>query len=196
MCLDYPQCALITLPVPFAFSCFKLLCLALSCTVLIQRNLYFAFQPSPSDSYERHVTGESYNRFSAYSDSKLANVLFCNALSRRFIIAGSAATCNSLHPGVIRTPLAKHVKQFLLGSGGLREAIAPVSDFLESMMMMAPADGALTQIFLAAAQGLEGVNGKYFNPIAKEARPSALALDFSLQERLWAASERLVSSKV
>jgi len=44
----------------------------------------------------------SYSGARAYSQSKLANVLFTYELARR--LQASAVTANALHPGVVRTP--------------------------------------------------------------------------------------------
>ena len=41
----------------------------------------------------------------AYNQSKLANILFTRALAKRLV--GTKATVNVLHPGVIRTELAR-----------------------------------------------------------------------------------------
>ncbi len=57
--------------------------------------------------YERRA----YGRIEAYSQSKLANVLFTKELARR--LEGSGVTCYSLHPGVIDTELARHVEEWL-----------------------------------------------------------------------------------
>ena len=50
---------------------------------------------------------KDYNDWRMYGRSKLANILFANALQKRF--EGSNRTANSVHPGVIRTNLARHI---------------------------------------------------------------------------------------
>lgn len=54
---------------------------------------------------------KSYNRFYAYAQSKLANVLFTNELASR--LSDSGVTATSLHPGVVRTEINRHLGSFL-----------------------------------------------------------------------------------
>jgi NAD(P)-dependent dehydrogenase (short-subunit alcohol dehydrogenase family) len=49
-----------------------------------------------------------YDPIKAYSQSKLANVLFTKELARRN--EGSGVTAYALHPGVIHTELGRHLK--------------------------------------------------------------------------------------
>jgi len=113
---------------------------------------------------ERHYDGHS-----AYSLSKLCNVLFTYALARR--LAGSGATANVLHPGVISTNL-------------LRAGWGDWGGSLEK--------GAETPVFLAADEAVAGVTGQYFEDMRPT--PSAkLTYDEALQERLWAISEQAVA---
>lgn len=110
-----------------------------------------------------------YDGYGAYARSKLCNVLFAAELAER--LAGSGATANALHPGVVGTKL-------------LRAGFA----------MSGPdslAQGAVTSVFLAASPEVEGVTGKYF--VRRKAVPaSRQARDVTLRAGLWAASERLV----
>ena len=46
-----------------------------------------------------------YQPMKAYSQSKLANILFTNVLARR--LEGTGTTVNSLHPGIVRTELGR-----------------------------------------------------------------------------------------
>jgi retinol dehydrogenase-12 len=49
-----------------------------------------------------------YNPLNAYTQSKLANVLFTKELARK--TEGSGVTVYALHPGVINTELGRHIK--------------------------------------------------------------------------------------
>lgn len=53
---------------------------------------------------------QSYDSGKAYSQSKLANVLFTRELARR--LEGTHVTVNSLHPGIVHTELGRHMGMF------------------------------------------------------------------------------------
>ena len=112
----------------------------------------------------------------AYRQSKLANVLFTNALARR--LEGTGVTANSLHPGVVSTQLWRHMK-----SGAPSPA-----------RMINPMQGAGCSLFVATAGSLKTVTGKYFEK-SQERPPSQLAMDQTAQEKLWAVSEQLLEAK-
>jgi len=60
---------------------------------------------------------KSYNSYSAYSQSKLANVLFTRELAKR--LEGTGVTVNALHPGTVQTDLLRHYKFFSTTVGKL-----------------------------------------------------------------------------
>lgn len=112
----------------------------------------------------------SFDGYSAYAASKLANVLFSNALARR--LSPLPITSNSLHPGVITTKLLR--TGFNMNGASLQE-------------------GAETSVFLAVSPEVAKTSGAYFAsrlPIP----PAPIAHDTSLQDQLWDASERLTLS--
>jgi len=59
-----------------------------------------------------HFERRKYAATAAYNQSKLANVLFANALSRR--VERDGITVNSVHPGVVATELARDYPRFLV----------------------------------------------------------------------------------
>lgn len=121
-----------------------------------------------------------YGAWSAYGQSKIANILFARQLARRF--QGSKRTANALHPGVIATNLTRHMNPVLRGAWA---GISPL--FLKT-----PAQGAATQTFLAASPLAAGVTGEYFadcNP----ARARRDAHDDELAAKLWSKTEEIVA---
>jgi NAD(P)-dependent dehydrogenase (short-subunit alcohol dehydrogenase family) len=119
--------------------------------------------------YFDDLNGEkSYNSFSAYSFSKLANILFSNELAKR--MESSGITSNSLHPGTIDTNMLR----ISYGGGG-----------------RSVEEGAETPIYLATSNEVDGISGKYFSS-KREKLPSDLAQDEELQKNLWEISEDLV----
>ena len=120
----------------------------------------------------------SWSTWSAYSDSKLANVLFTHALARR--LEGSGVTANCLHPGAIRTRLGRGARlPVRLGWG------------VVSLFFASPERGAETIVHLATSPEGGEVSGGYFAD-SRRAIPKPEAVDDELAERLWRVSERLV----
>jgi NAD(P)-dependent dehydrogenase (short-subunit alcohol dehydrogenase family) len=119
-----------------------------------------------------------YGGIRAYSQSKLANVLFTYALARR--LEGSGVTANCLHPGGVATGFGQN------RPGALKLLLRLARPFL-----ITPEQGAATSIHLASSPQLEGASGQYFAK-CKPARSSAASHDETLQERLWALSLRQV----
>src|SRR5260221_5217675 len=119
-----------------------------------------------------------YRLMRAYSRSKLANVLFTRELARR--LKGSGVTVNALHPGAVASNIWS----------GAPKRIRPLL-WIAKRLMMTPAEGAKTILYLATSRDVEGTTGLYFERNrAKE--PSQLARDDAVANRLWKESERLV----
>ncbi len=106
----------------------------------------------------------TFSPYRAYAASKLANVLFSNALARR--LRADGVTSNALHPGVITTKLLK---------AGFNMSGASVQR------------GSETSVFLAVSPLVEGITGRYFSD-AREASPSSLSNDEAFQLGLWERS--------
>ena len=121
----------------------------------------------------------SYSGARAYSQSKLANVLFTYELANR--LQASAVTANALHPGVVRTSFGAE------DPGGVQRLFVP---FMRPFMK-APAQGAATSIHLASSPDLEQVTGRYFAN-SKPKRSSKRSYDEAAAARLWQVSADLV----
>ncbi len=121
---------------------------------------------------------KSYGGIRAYSQSKLANVLFTYALARR--LKGTGVTANCLHPGGVATGFGQNTL------GALKLLMRLARPFLISAE-----EGAATSIYLASSPDVEGASGRYFAK-CKPARSSAASHDEALQERLWALSLRQI----
>ncbi len=118
-----------------------------------------------------------YSGWSAYCQSKLANVLFTFELARR--LDGTGVTANCLHPGVVATNFATN------GPGFIRWVFKLLRPVLTT-----PADGARTTIHLATSGDVADVTGEYFER-CRVARASAEARNPDNARRLWEVSERL-----
>ena len=123
-----------------------------------------------------NLQGErSYKNFPMYAESKLDDVMFTYALSRR--LDGKGITVNSLHPGVVATEIWRQV---------------PFLDILSRWFMLSPEKGACTTIYLAASPDVARVTGKYFAK-CEPAKTTSLSRDEALQEKLWNVSVELTN---
>ena len=121
-----------------------------------------------------------YSGARAYSQSKLANVLFTYELARR--LQGSSVTANALHPGVVSTGVRRR---------GPRQRTQRLLVPFMRPFMKAPAQGAVTSIHLASAPQLEHVTGRYFAN-SKPKKSSKRSYDEAVAARLWQVSADLV----
>ncbi|KAG0460841.1 hypothetical protein HPP92_020778 [Vanilla planifolia] len=123
-----------------------------------------------------------YNDKKAYGQSKLANILHSNELSRRLQEEGAHVTVNSVHPGLIMTNLMRHSFHFM-----------KVVQLFTYICWKNVAQGAATTCFVALHPSLKGVTGKYFLD-CNEMQPSNLAGDQRIAKKLWEFSEKLIKS--
>ena len=120
----------------------------------------------------------SYSGQRAYSQSKLANVVFTYELARR--LEGTGVTATALHPGLVRTSFSAE------DPSRLSKVMIP----LLRPFMKAPARGAATSIYLASAPEAEGVTGRYFAN-RKPTTSSKASYDTAAAARLWQISADL-----
>ena len=120
--------------------------------------------------------------YRAYGRSKLCNVLFTYELARR--LEGSGVTVNALHPGLVRTNIARN-----------NGFLGRVANFFIGVRGVDAAKGAETLVFLAASPEVEGSTGKFF--VDCRAVPSSgLSYDEGLASGLWELSEGLTAPRL
>ncbi len=101
-------------------------------------------------------------------------------MNARRVDAG--VTVNSLHPGLIRTNLARNMKGPLMLALGL--VMLP--------FMISVAQGAATSCYVATSPEVDGITGRYFADCAL-AKSNPLAMERELAERLWSESATLTA---
>ena len=118
-----------------------------------------------------------YSARRAYTQSKLANLLFTYELARR--LEGTQVTANALHPGVV-------------ASGFARTYAGPMALFykLGGPFMLSPERGARTTTHLASSPDVEAKTGGYYVR-CRLSKSNAASHDEEGQRRLWAATEEL-----
>jgi NAD(P)-dependent dehydrogenase (short-subunit alcohol dehydrogenase family) len=135
-----------------------------------------------------HFERRPYDKFTAYGQSKTANILHALELDRRLAPAGIRAF--AIHPGAIMTELGRHLTADDMGrfDGAMEFKTVPC--------------GAATEVYAATAPELEGRGGLYLEDCQVSAlagsQPEGLlgvaphALDAEAARRLWTLSEELV----
>lgn len=127
-------------------------------------------------SAEARNAPDKYSSFTAYCDSKLANIMFTNELAHRLDLTNVTANC--LHPGMVDTGLVNP------GSSRLMKAMW----WAARPFMISPEKGAQTSIYLASSPDVEEVSGKYFKN-RKPTRSSGSSQSRAEAARLWRLSQ-------
>ncbi|QFU75789.1 SDR family NAD(P)-dependent oxidoreductase [Halioglobus maricola] len=118
----------------------------------------------------------------AYGRSKLANALFSLQLSQQ--LQGSGVTSNAIHPGLVKTNIARTAPTIIRRGFGL----------LGGLIAKTPAQGAATQLYVATAPALATVSGAYFedcNPV-NVSGPHHMT-DAKMAAELWAVTEEMTA---
>jgi NAD(P)-dependent dehydrogenase (short-subunit alcohol dehydrogenase family) len=134
-----------------------------------------------------NLSGQGWERQS-YGHSKLANGLFSLELSKR--LAGTKATSNSLHPGVVQTNIMRNLNFTPPAGAPPRQGGGGGGGGGGGFQFEPPAQGAATSCYLASSPALAGVTGEYFadcNP----AEQSDYQKDAAMAAKLWQVSEQL-----
>jgi NAD(P)-dependent dehydrogenase (short-subunit alcohol dehydrogenase family) len=136
-----------------------------------------------------------YNPWTAYGQSKTANLYTASELDRRYGKQGVHAW--SVHPGLISTGLMKFLDKETVQQWGKNPSVVNITKNTEQ--------GAATSVWAATAKALEGQDGKYLEDcqISKPAKSettlsdpgyAAHAYDEEKEGLLWEKSLELVKS--
>lgn len=137
-----------------------------------------AYAPPVGIDFDDLRWDRTYAPWAAYGQSKLANILFAKELARRL---PTGQTANALHPGVIQTPLWRHIP-------------GPAAERMKTTMTFKTIpQGAATQVFVAVHPDAAGTTGAYFAD-CEVREPTTLACDPDLGARLWQTTEALVNA--
>ncbi len=148
-----------------------------------------AHRSAPGINFDDPMFTNDYSPMTAYSQSKLANLMYGLELARRLEAAGSTVIAASCHPGYSATNLQS------TGPTGLFKMIYKVSN---KLMAQSSSAGAVPEVLAVA--GNEAKNGAYYGPTSfgdsrgpvGESRVSDAARDQEAAARLWALSENLL----
>ncbi len=138
---------------------------------------------------------DGYNRWRAYGQSKLANLVFAMDLQSLIRQAGLDMASIAAHPGVSNTNLTSAGND--LDSGWFGLVSKPFLALSDLLIAQDAEHGALPTLFAATEPGLTG--GEYIGPDGLRqyrgsptiVAPRRVALDSEVGDRLWKASTEL-----
>ena len=123
-----------------------------------------------------------FNVVKAYSQSKLANVLFTRELARR--VADRGITVNCCHPGAVATNIGID-----RNTGFGKTITGMLKPFFQT-----PEEGARTAIFLATDESVKNISGEYFYK-CRIAKSSKQSKNMKLAKKLYGFTVRLIKEK-
>lgn len=152
--------------------------------VVVVSSLGYQWAPAGGIEFDNLDGSRDYEPNKMYGQSKLANGLFSLELSRRLREAGSSATSNAVHPGIILTNLGRHFDPWKRTMGRL----------IGWTFMKTIPEGAATTCYVATSAALAGVSGYYFENCNPVVPMSGKHMDdVVLAQKLWQKSTELVS---
>lgn len=125
-----------------------------------------------------------YRRYTAYGQSKLANLLFAFELNRRLAAAGYATLSLAAHPGLAKTALQERTAR--ASESRMERAVYTVMHYLISQSAEM---GALPQLYAATAEHVEG--GVLYGPEWLQTRGYPVQVPASRRANSWEDARRL-----
>lgn len=122
----------------------------------------------------------SYSGMAAYSQAKLAVIVFTYELARR--LAGGGVTVNCVHPGVFKSNFGQNNER--------QPILFRILNPLFKLFMADAEQAAERVLYLATSPEVEGISGKYFAD-KKEIKSPKQSYDTAVAQRLWQVSEEL-----
>ena len=128
-----------------------------------------------------------YSPARAYGISKLANIYFTRELQKRMpeLRPGSQITCYSVHPGVVRTELIRHVNSYLAKNW---------NDPITWLFMKSAMRGAQTSLYCAVAPLKDLEPGQYYWD-CQSGSTTIQGRDMEEARLLWDETEALIHPK-
>jgi NAD(P)-dependent dehydrogenase (short-subunit alcohol dehydrogenase family) len=124
---------------------------------------------------------QDYSTFKAYSQSKLANIIFTYELARK-LKNHENITVNCVNPG--------NVPNTKLGQGS--NLYANYIKTLPKSEILTPEEGTETTLWLATSNEPKNITGKYFYK-KQQIRSSPISYDLELAKKLWDVSAELTN---
>jgi NAD(P)-dependent dehydrogenase (short-subunit alcohol dehydrogenase family) len=131
-----------------------------------------------------NLQGErNFDGLNSYSQSKLAMMIVMYEFSQQ--IQGSKITMNCCYPGQASTNMTRSVTPEMLPKA-MRWMFPIFTLMTRPDNGKSAAKASQSSIYLASSMEVEGLTGKYFNPICKETEMPKIASDSEVRHNLWA----------
>jgi retinol dehydrogenase-12 len=131
--------------------------------------------------FESFTKNRKYFVLNAYSQSKLANLLFTYELADR--LKETAITVNAISPGRIRTKIGNKNQPWYVSIAWT------VLNYVKSMSVE---KGAKVYTYLASSPEVAEMSGRYFDHTLSPISSSPKSYDKELAKQLWDQSERMI----
>ena len=124
---------------------------------------------------------KKYKGWTAYSNSKLMNILFTYEIHKRYKDTG--VCFNALHPGFVDTSFGDN-------NSGFGKNVLSIGKKLIAINVI---KGAKTNVYLASSGEVKNVSGKFFDK-SKPVKSSKVSYIDSNQKELWSYSQNIIDS--
>ncbi|XP_003973611.2 retinol dehydrogenase 11 isoform X2 [Takifugu rubripes] len=128
-----------------------------------------------------HGKNLSHRMDRIYNNTKLHIVLITNELAR--LLQGTGVVANSVDPGIVTTEVLRHYSFILRW----------LFKFIGFFFFKSPEEGAVSTIFCAVSEEMEGITGKYVDSNCTVALPAPVARDPALAVKVFEMSKRVTS---
>ncbi|KAK9318795.1 hypothetical protein V1517DRAFT_334576 [Lipomyces orientalis] len=123
--------------------------------------------------FETIRTADALGKWANYGQSKLANILYCKAMAKRYPKIMSVA----VHPGLVRTGLSKSIRA--------ESMVMSWMSWLMSSMYKSPEEGVYNTLWAATTPRGELTTGGYYEPVGKKTAGAKACSDEALADKLW-----------
>lgn len=152
---------------------------------------------------------EVYSPMEYYAQSKLANILFSNELSKRLLLNGEESSSsgrysqdarqsiyvNALHPGVVQSELGRHFLK-AVGYYAPQFVVRILKQMLDGIAWTSDV-AALTQIYTAVSPQVvnNDYRGAYFHPLGNLFKANHPFITDANQRHLWSFTETILTER-
>ncbi|CAF0954467.1 unnamed protein product [Rotaria sordida] len=141
--------------------------------------------PCDTAHYTQMCNPNTYNRWSAYSLSKSANILFTRELQRRYSISHKIRSY-SLHPGSVNTQLDRHMS--------INNIMRTLAKPIRCLLFKTPLEGTQTNLYCALSDNAKP--GSYHADCQPTSVGNKYVEDDDIARQWWDYTEKIINEKL